>query len=87
MWRRRLRDRKALGLIASRITRLAFGHTGDVKAVGDGVSELRVHYGPGYRIYFRRHGETIVILLCGGEKGTQARDIQLAKRLAAEWSD
>lgn len=74
-------------LIASRLDRLAFGHAGNAKPVGQGVSELRIDYGPGYRIYFQKRGNTIVVLLCGGDKRTQARDIQLAKRLAAEWSE
>jgi putative addiction module killer protein len=64
---------------------LAFGNAGDVKPVGQGISELRIDYGPGYRIYFVRRGATIIILLCGGDKSTQAKDIKAAKRLAAEW--
>ena len=71
---------------ASRLDRLAFGNAGDVKPVGHGVSELRIDYGPGYRVYFHQRGNTIVLLLCGGDKRTQDRDIRLAKRLAAEWS-
>jgi putative addiction module killer protein len=74
-------------LIASRLDRLAFGHTGDVEPVGQGISELRIHYGPGYRIYFRKWESTILILLCGGDKSTQAKDIKTAKRLAEEWSE
>jgi putative addiction module killer protein len=60
---------------------------GDVKPVGKGISELRIDYGPGYRVYFERRGNTIVILLCGGDKSTQDRDIKTAKRLAKEWSE
>lgn len=86
-WWTRLKDERARGLITSRLARLAYGHSGDVAAVGDGVSELRIHIGPGYRIYFRKRGKAIIILLCGGDKGGQARDIKTAKRLAAEWSD
>jgi putative addiction module killer protein len=67
--------------------RLAFGNPGDVKPVGQGISELRIDRGPGYRIYFQRRGDTIVILLCGGDKSTQARDIATAKRLSKEWSE
>jgi putative addiction module killer protein len=74
-------------LIAARLDRLATGHAGDVKPVGGGISELRLHYGPGYRIYFQERKGTIVLLLCGGDKSTQAKDIMTAKRLAEEWSE
>lgn len=74
-------------MIASRLDRLAYGQSGDVKPVGDGISELRIHHGPGYRIYFRKQGDTLVILLCGGDKSSQARDIRTAKRLFDEWSE
>jgi putative addiction module killer protein len=77
----------ARALIASRLDRLAFGHAGDVKPVGKGISELRIDHGPGYRVYFQRRRNTIVILLCGGDKSTQDKDIQTAKRLAKEWSE
>lgn len=86
-WRIRLRDERARILIASRLDRLAFGHVGDVEPVGQGISELRIHYGPGYRVYFQKRGKTIIVLLCGGDKSTQAKDIKIAKRLAAEWSE
>ncbi len=66
---------------------MAFGHAGDVEPVGKGVSELRIHYGPGYRVYFQRRGTAIIVLLCGGDKGSQARDIKTALRLADEWSE
>jgi len=82
-----LKDERVRGLIASRLDRLAFGHAGDVEPVGQGISELRIHYGPGYRIYFHKRGEAIIVLLCGGDKSTQAKDIKAAKRLAAEWSE
>lgn len=72
-------------MIASRLDRLAFGHAGDAAPVGEGISELRIHYGPGYRMYFHRQGNTVVILLCGGDKGSQAKDIKTAKRLRNEW--
>jgi putative addiction module killer protein len=85
-WRIRLKDQRIRALIASRLDRLAFGNTGDVKPVGQGISELRIDYGPGYRVYYMKRGNTIVILLCGGDKSTQANDIKTAKRLAAEWS-
>jgi putative addiction module killer protein len=84
-WREKLTDHRARALIASRLDRLAYGHQGDVAPVGDGVSELRVHHGPGYRIYFCRKGDAIIVLLCGGSKSSQARDIMVAKRLAEEW--
>lgn len=86
-WRIRLKDERARVLIASRLDRLAFGHAGDVDPVGNGISELRIHYGPGYRIYFQKRKNTIIILLCGGNKSTQAKDIKTAKRLAEEWSE
>jgi putative addiction module killer protein len=80
IWRTRLRDQRAKALIASRLDRLAYGHTGDAVQVGNGISELRIHLGPGYRIYFHREGETIVVLLSGGDKSTQAKDIKRAKQ-------
>ena len=86
-WRMRLKDQRIRALIASRLDRLAFGNAGDVKPVGQGISELRIDYGPGFRVYFQKRGKTIIILLCGGDKSTQAKDIQTAKRLAAEWSE
>ena len=85
-WRVRLKDERARALIASRLDRLAFGHTGDAEPVGDGIGELRIHHGPGYRIYIKRQGDEIIILLCGGDKSTQNKDIRAAKRLAKEWS-
>ena len=86
-WRSNLKDARARAAIALRLTRLEFGHVGDVSPVGEGISELRIHYGPGYRIYFHRRGKTIVVLLCGGDKSTQAKDIKKAKLLAKEWSE
>ncbi len=86
-WWTRLTDGRARGVILSRLDRLAFGHAGDAQPVGEGVSELRIHYGPGYRVYFQRRGNTLVILLCGGDKSTQARDIRTAKMLARNWSE
>lgn len=85
-WRRRLSDVRARAIIAARLDRLAYGHLGDTQALGDGISELRIHYGPGYRVYFQRRGNSLIILLCGGDKSTQARDIKAAKRILAEWS-
>ena len=83
-WERKLKDQEAKALIAARILRVVNGLLGDVSPVGEGVSELRIHYGPGYRIYFRQRGEEIIILLCGGDKSSQDQDIKLAKRLALE---
>ena len=86
-WMRRLKDRTALAKIAVRLDRLADGHFGDVKSVGEGIRELRIHYGPGYRIYFTRRGDTLIILLCGGNKNSQAKDIRTAQTLAAQLED
>ena len=83
-WRTRLKDERARAAIAARLDRLAYGLAGDVAPVGEGVSELRIHYGPGDRVYFCRRGHTIIVLLCGGHKTSQERDIVAAKRLAAE---
>lgn len=81
----RLRDRRARAKIAARIDRLRFGNTGDVAPVGDGVSELRIDFGPGYRVYFVQKADVLIVLLCGGDKSTQPRDIQRAKVLAQQW--
>jgi len=81
-WFTGLRDRKAAARVASRIDRLQLGLFGDVKPVGEGVSEMRIDYGPGYRIYFVQRGREVVILLAGGDKRTQSRDIEKARELA-----
>ena len=86
-WIETLRDRQARQRIAARLTRLQAGNPGDVKALGDGISELRIDYGPGYRIYFTRRGPLIVLLLCGGDKSTQAKDIWKAIAAAKDWKD
>jgi putative addiction module killer protein len=83
-WLRKLKDQRAKATVAVRLRRMALGNFGDVAPVGDGVSELRIHFGPGYRVYFTQRGETVIILLCGGDKGTQSRDIASAKKLANE---
>ncbi len=70
--------------VARRVRRLALGNPGDVKPVGEGVSELRIHYGPGYRVYYTQRGGVLIILLCGGDKSGQARDVALARKLAKE---
>lgn len=82
-WMAKLRDHRARAKIAARIDRLAFGNPGDVESVGEGVSELRIHSGPGYRVYFVRRGRALIVLLCGGDKTTQTQDIKAAKMLAA----
>lgn len=84
-WLSGLRDRRAVARISARLDRLAAGNPGDVEPVGEGVSELRINYGPGYRVYFIQRGPVLVILLCGGDKSTQSKDIKHAKVLAAEW--
>lgn len=81
-WIDNLRDLQARARVQVRIERLAAGNLGDVKAVGEGVSELRIDYGPGYRVYFTKRGREVVILLAGGDKTTQAADIKIALRLA-----
>ncbi len=83
-WLRGLADKTAAAIVARRVRRIAMGNLGDTKSVGDGVSELRIHHGPGYRVYFTRRGNTVIVLLCGGDKGSQARDIIQAKALAKE---
>ena len=83
-WFAGLRDREARSRITVRIRRLSLGDPGDVKPVGGGVSEMRIDYGPGYRLYFVRRGETVVVLLCGGDKRNQDRDIARALELARE---
>jgi putative addiction module killer protein len=83
-WFESLRDRQAQARINARIRRLSLGNPGDVKPVGAGVSELRIDYGPGYRIYFVQRGQTLVILLAGGDKRTQNRDIKKALEIARE---
>jgi putative addiction module killer protein len=81
-WIDSLRDFQARARIQARIERLALGNPGDVKPVGEGVSELRVNYGPGYRVYYKQRGRELIILLAGGDKSTQAKDVTLALKLA-----
>jgi putative addiction module killer protein len=83
-WFAGLRDRQAKTRVDIRIRRLSFGNVGDVKPVGEGVSELRIPYGPGYRVYFVQRGDLLVVLLAGGDKSTQDRDIRRAKELARD---
>lgn len=86
-WLRRLRDRKARARIEVRLRRLSLGNPGDVKPVGSGISEMRIPHGPGYRVYYMTKGPIVVVLLCGGDKSTQSRDIELAKSIAANWTE
>ena len=86
-WIKNLRDERAQARVNIRIRRLSLGNVGDSKSVGEGVSELRIDYGPGYRVYFTRRGAELVILLAGGDKSTQERDIQTAKALAKDLED
>lgn len=86
-WMAALRDHRARAKIAARIDRLALGNPGDVAPVGEGVSELRIHYGPGYRVYFITRSQTLVVLLGGGDKSTQTKDVKAAKLLAAKFED
>jgi putative addiction module killer protein len=86
-WLDGLRDLQARARVQARIERLASGNAGDVKPVGEGVSELRIIYGPGYRVYFRKRGRELIILLAGGDKSTQATDIKTALRLARNLMD
>lgn len=81
-WIDGLQDFRARARILVRIERLAAGNPGDVKAVGEGVSELRIDYGPGYRVYYKKRGQKLIILLAGGDKSTQSKDIKSALRLA-----
>ncbi|MFN3312224.1 MAG: type II toxin-antitoxin system RelE/ParE family toxin [Hyphomonas sp.] len=83
-WLETLRDNNARIRIAARIRRMEGGNFGDVEPVGEGVSEMRIHYGPGYRVYFVQQGREVVVLLAGGDKSTQARDITKAKDMAKE---
>jgi putative addiction module killer protein len=79
LWEQKLRDRRARTLIAARLLRLAEGLLGDVGPIADGISELRIHHGPGYRVYFLQRGDWRVVLPCGGDKASQFRDIAKAK--------
>ena len=86
-WLRKLKDRQGKLRILERIDRLANGNPGDVKPVGHGVSELRLTYGPGYRVYYLQEADRLILLLCGGDKSTQQKDIDKAHRLADEWRE
>lgn len=83
-WLSKLADLRAQARIQARIDRLALGNPGDTRSVGEGVSELRIDYGPGYRVYYMRRGAVLVILLCGGDKGSQDRDIKRARDIGRQ---
>jgi putative addiction module killer protein len=82
-WLASLQDAKAKSTIAKRLVRVASGLMGDVKPVGEGISELRIDFGPGYRLYLKQQGKALIVLLCGGDKSTQQQDIRRAKKLSA----
>lgn len=84
-WLVKLKDRRARARVYARLDRMAEGNFGDVEPIGEGLSEARIHYGPGYRLYFMQRGQALVVLLCGGDKATQPRDIQRAKVIADVW--
>ncbi|MEA2891707.1 MAG: hypothetical protein QOI05_2500 [Bradyrhizobium sp.] len=83
-WLDNVKDERAAARIVTRIRRMEIGNAGDMRSVGEGVSEIRIDYGPGYRVYSTRRGRTLVVLLCGGDKKSQRKDIALAKRMAKE---
>ena len=84
-WESKLKDKRVKAIIAARVFRLANGLAGDITPVGQGISELRIHYGSGFRVYLKQRGDELIILLCGGDKKTQNKDIQLAKELIKNW--
>ena len=84
-WVQRLRDRRAVARINARLRNASLGNLGDTSSIGDGIFEMRIHYGPGYRLYFIRDGQAVIVLLCGGDKESQRRDIARARRIAREW--
>lgn len=86
-WLTDLRDRSARVRIQARIDRMASGNLGDVAPIGEGLSEARIHYGPGYRVYFKQQGQVLLVLLCGGDKSTQQSDIEQAKTLIKAWEE
>ena len=83
-WVRNLRERRSAARINARLRNVSLGNFGDTRAVGGGVAEMRIHVGPGYRLYFIREGVDVVVLLCGGDRGSQQHDIERARQLAAE---
>jgi putative addiction module killer protein len=86
LWLRKLKDRRAAVRIVDRVVQLSKGNAGDVRPVGGGISELRIHHGPGYRVYYLQRGSRLILLLCGGDKSSQQRDIEAAEKIAAAWT-
>ena len=86
-WLASLRDARAVGIVRARLNRIRLGNFGDCKSVGGGVEELRIDFGPGYRVYYGRDGALVVVLLCGGDKRTQARDVVTAQKRWKEYLD
>jgi putative addiction module killer protein len=84
-WVNELRDKQVRNIIAARLTRLENGAFGDARTIAEGVRELRIHFGPGYRVYFQQRGNEIILLLCGGDKSTQSADIKRAVSIARDW--
>ena len=84
-WVRRLRDQRAVARNSARSRSASLGHLGDTRSVGGGIFEMRIHCGPGYRLSYIREGQTVIVLLCGGDKDSQPRDIERARHLAQEW--
>ena len=86
-WLKKLGDKMGKAIIRKRIDRLANGNPGDVEPIGEGCFELKIHFGPGYRVYFKDAGNEIIILLCGGDKSTQQNDIEKAKKIARAYEE
>lgn len=86
-WLKGLRDRRAVAKVMVRIDRLAGGNPGDVKPVGEGVSEMRIDHGPGYRVYYAQRRDIVIMLLVGGDKSSQSKDVETAKTLARQWKE
>lgn len=87
VWLSRLRDKQGRAKILTRIDRLEDGNPGKTRSVGAGVVEMKIDFGPGYRVYYIQRGQELILLLCGGDKSTQANDIERAKALAAQWAE
>jgi len=86
-WMRNLKDGRGAARIQVRLDRLAHGNPGDARPVGHGISELRIDVGPGYRVYYQHRGDVLIVLLCGGDKSTQTKDIEKAHEIAKDWKD